>query len=201
MIKGVVFDFGNVLSILDRDAANLAMAAHTDIDAGEVGRLVWDGSIETDSETGLIDSREHFARIKRAIGAESSWSYGEFIEDFGKAILPFPEGEAAVEGVAKLGLRSFILSNTNWIHSRKIFEREILGTIPELHALSFRIGAMKPDPRIWNWLLEHCGLRAQELVYIDDKEAYCEAARKLGFTAHRYHYEDGNLLREIEELL
>jgi HAD superfamily hydrolase (TIGR01509 family) len=201
MIKAVVFDFGNVLCKLDRGAANSAMAAHTSFSADEVGKLVWNGSIERDSETGLIDSHEHFLRIRETLAADPSWSYEEFVRDFRRAIVPYPEGEAAVEGIAAMGLRTFILSNTNWIHSLQIFEREILGTVPELHALSFRIGAMKPDPRIWNWLLERSGMRAQDCLYVDDVGAYCEAARSLGFSALQYHHSSGNLLHAIQKLL
>jgi glucose-1-phosphatase len=201
VIRAVAFDFGNVLCRLERDKANSAMAAHAGIPPEEIGRRVWGGAIERDSETGRISASEHFERVKAAIGADGSWSYGEFAEEFGLAISPFPEGEAAVEGVAALGLRSFIVSNTNYIHSLKIFGREILATRPELYALSFKIGAMKPDPRIWLWLAERSGLSPAECLYVDDIEVYCAAARGLGFPALRYHFSSGNLLQAIEQLL
>jgi glucose-1-phosphatase len=201
VIKAVAFDFGNVLCKVDRGAASAAMAARSGLSPEEIGLRLWDGAIERDSETGRISSRVHFERVKAAIGADGSWSYGEFAEEFGRAISPFPEGEAAVEGVAALGLRSFIVSNTNYIHSLKIFEREILATRPELYALSFKIGAMKPDPRIWLWLAERSGLSPAECLYVDDIEAYCAAARGLGFPALRYHFSSGNLLQAIEQLL
>ncbi|HET7839140.1 MAG TPA: HAD-IA family hydrolase [Rectinemataceae bacterium] len=201
MIKAVVFDFGNVLCKLERGLANAAMAAHTSLSPEEVGLRVWNGSIERDSETGLIDSREHFRRIRVALEAGSAWSYDDFVEEIGRAIVPYPEGEASLQGVAGLGLRCFILSNTNWIHSLKIFGREVLATVPELHALSFKIGAMKPDPRIWLWLLERAGLEARDCLYVDDVEAYCVAARSLGFSALRFHHSGGNLLQAVERLL
>jgi FMN phosphatase YigB (HAD superfamily) len=201
MIKAVVFDFGNVLCKLDRESALEGLAAHSAMEPAEIRKLVWGGEIEREAETGRIDSRVHFERVKAAIRGEPSWSYDRFLEEFGRCIVPYPEGEAAVVGASRLGLRTFILSNTNYIHSLSIFDREILATYPELYSLSYKVGFMKPDPRIWLWLLDRARLPAGDCLYVDDLPEYCAAAASLGFATLNFHWTSGNLLQGIERML
>lgn len=200
-IKAVIFDYGNVLCRLDRSGGNRLLAAHCGLSPEEVGRRIWGGDLERDAETGKIDSRTQFERIRMALCAESSWTYEEFSGEFMAYLLPHPDGEAALAGANRAGLRTFILSNTSFLHSRSIFQNENLATIPELYALSYKIGFMKPDLRCWQWILDRTGLQAEECVYVDDVKAYCEAAGKLGFRALQYDPDTGNLLQKLESVL
>ena len=58
-----------------------------------------------------------------------------------------------------------------------IFGNEVLASIPELHILSYKVGFMKPDRRIWMKLLEYSGLAASDCLYVDDVRAYCDVGR------------------------
>ncbi|MFH2113903.1 MAG: HAD-IA family hydrolase [Spirochaetota bacterium] len=201
MIKAVAFDLGNVLCKLDRDACNAALAIHSPLSADEVGRLLWGGELEHDSETGRNDSHEYFRRIKYLIRGDQTWRYEEFRDEYMNALVPHPPGEQAVARARELGLRVFILSNTSFLHSRFIFSREILATIPELYALSYKVGVMKPEPAIWRWLLERSGLAAGECLYFDDVPAYCRVGASLGFQASVHDLARGNLVKELEAMV
>lgn len=201
MIKAVAFDLGNVLCRLDRASCNEALAVHSPLSAEEVGSLLWGGALEHDSETGRIDSREYFRRIKEVIRGEKSWDYEQFSDEYMSALVPHPPGEAAVVRARELGLRVFILSNTSFLHSRFIFSREVLATIPELYAFSYKVGVMKPGLEIWRWLLDRSALAAQECLYFDDVPAYCEAGASLGFRACVHDLARGNLVKELETMV
>lgn len=198
MIKAVAFDLGNVLCKLDRAACNANLAVHSPLSADEVGSLIWGGELEHDSETGRIDSHEYFRRIKETIQGDRNWAYEEFSEEYMAALLPHPLGERAVLRARELGLRVFVLSNTSFLHSRFIFSREILATIPELYALSYKVGVMKPDPGIWHWLLQRSSLAAGECLYFDDVPAYCAMGASLGFQSRVHDLSQGNLAEELE---
>jgi putative hydrolase of the HAD superfamily len=200
-IKAIIFDYGNVLCRLDRAAVNRAIAAHCPLSAEEVGDMLWNGDMEREAETGRIDSRAQFERVSATIGADPSWTYEAFALEYMTCLLPNPDGEAALVGVSKAGFRTFVLSNTSFLHSRAIFRNETLATIPELFALSFKLGFMKPDPRCWLWILERARLNADECIYVDDVEVYCAAAATLGLHAIRYDYAAENLLQKIEAAL
>ena len=52
--------------------------------------------------------------------------------------------------------------------------------------VSGRIGLRKPDPAIFQHLLERFGLEAERTLFVDDSERNVEAARRLGFEALRF---------------
>ena len=201
MYKAIVFDFGNVLCGLDRMAFARAAASHSRLSAEELDSALWGGAFERDFETGKYDSRGYFERVGSFAGFDPDYDYEHFAEDFLKIILPSPDGEAGLTRAKELGARTFILSNTSFLHATKIFRNETLASVPELHILSYKVGVMKPDPGIWLKLLEYSGLEARDCFYIDDVEAYCQVARNLGFGAFRYDKSVHKLSHIVENVL
>lgn len=201
MYKAVVFDFGNVLCGLDRLAFARAAAPHAQISAEDLDRALWGGAFEHDFETGKYDSHEYFLRVAHLAGFAPDYSYDQFVEDYTKIILPSTDGEDGLLAARASGARCFVLSNTSWLHARKIFDNEILASVPELHILSYKVGFMKPDPRIWLKLLEYSGLEAADCLYIDDVKAYCDAAKSLGFGAFCYDKNAHRLSHIVKNML
>ncbi|PKL06950.1 MAG: hypothetical protein CVV53_01685 [Spirochaetae bacterium HGW-Spirochaetae-9] len=201
MYKAVVFDFGNVLCALDRMAFARAAAPHARLSAEDLDRALWGGAFEHDFETGKYGSREYFRRVGQLAGFTPDYTYDQFVEDYTKIILPNPDGEEGLLAARALGARCFVLSNTSWLHARKIFDNEILASVPELHILSYKVGSMKPDPRIWLKLLEYSSLEADDCLYIDDVKAYCDTAESLGFGAFCYDKNADSLSHIVKNML
>ena len=201
MYKAVVFDFGNVLCGLDRMAFARAAAAHSALSAEEIDRALWGGSLERDFETGICDSHGYFERVGRLAGFAPDYVYERFVEDYKKIILPNPDGEAGLVAAKELGARTFVLSNTSWLHACMIFDNELLASIPELHILSYKVGFMKPDRRIWMRLLDYSGLAASDCLYIDDVRTYCDTAASLGFGTFCYDKSSDNLSHIVRNML
>ena len=201
MFKAVVFDFGNVLSGLDRMAFARAASPHSRMSPEELNSALWGATLEHDHETGLLDSRGYFKAIGEIAGFSVEYGYEAFVEDYKKIILPNPDGEAGLIEARARGARCFVLSNTSWLHACTIFNNETLATIPEIHILSYKVGCMKPDPRIWMKLLEYSGLEAKDCLYIDDVPAYCEKAESLGFGAFNYNKNEHNLSQIVRNML
>ncbi len=202
MFKAVIFDFGNVLCGIDRESFVRKAAQYTSkMSADELLRALWGTQLEFEFETGRFDSHEYFRRVQEMAGLGPSYSYEEFVEDYKRIIIPNPDGEKGLETAAKLGMRTFVLSNTSFLHASVIFDNEILGTYPELYILSYKVGAMKPDPRIWLKLLEYARLDPADCLYIDDIEQYCQAARSLGMSAFCYDFRIHNLSQVLNNML
>ena len=53
----------------------------------------------------------------------------------------------------------------------------------EVAAVSAELGFLKPDPRIYRWLLETGGIEAGESVFLDDVERNVEGAKAVGMGA------------------
>lgn len=202
MYRAVIFDFGNVLCGVDREsfikkAARRARAEHPE----ELLRTLWGTDIEYEFETGKIDSREYFRRVQKLADLEPSYSYEEFVEDYKGIITSNPDGERGLLAAVQHGARIFVLSNTSFLHASVIFDNELLGTYPELYILSYKVGAMKPDLRLWKKILEYTRLAPEDCLYIDDIEEYCQAARSLGMGAFRYDFRAHNLSQVLNNML
>jgi FMN phosphatase YigB (HAD superfamily) len=201
MYKAVIFDFGNVLCGLDRMAFAREAATHSRLSPEEIDGRLWGGSLEVEHESGILDSHDYYLAVARAAGLDRDYGYEAFVSDYRRIILPNPDGEKGLIAAAAAGMRCFVLSNTSWIHACMIFDNEILASLPEIHVLSYKVGFMKPDPRIWDKVLEYSGLAAGDCLYIDDVPEYCEAAASLGFGAFCYDKKIHNLSHIVGNML
>lgn len=56
----------------------------------------------------------------------------------------------------------------------------------DVQVFSYEVGAVKPDPKIFQTLIEKSGVLPEEIFYADDKEANVTAAKSLGINAIVY---------------
>lgn len=202
MYKAVIFDFGNVLCGVERGNFVRKAARHARaMDAEALLNALWGTELEYEFETGKFDSHEYFRRVQALADLDPAYSYEQFVEDYKSIIVPNPDGERGLGTAAGLGVRMFVLSNTSFLHASVIFDNEVLGTYPELYMLSYKLGVMKPDLRIWKRLLEYTRLEPADCLYVDDIEEYCEAARSLGMSAFCYDFRVHDLSQELKNML
>ena len=77
----------------------------------------------------------------------------------------------------KLGL----LSNYSNDLRPKIEKEWALGSVFDEIIISCEVGLIKPDPAIFNLILAHLGVKAEESVFIDDRIKNIDGAKKMGF--------------------
>ncbi len=85
------------------------------------------------------------------------------------------------------GYRLGILSNTcdgHWSHCIKRYG--ILRDFFSVHALSYKIGAMKPSAVIFCKAAEMAGCRPEDIFYTDDIAGHVAGAKAAGFDAVVY---------------
>ncbi len=70
----------------------------------------------------------------------------------------------------------------------------------DAETLSYKVGAVKPQPPIYEHCLRQLGVGAEESVFIDDKEHYCDGARRVGMRAIHYKNFD-DFKQKLEEML
>lgn len=82
--------------------------------------------------------------------------------------------------------RIFLLSNTNVQHE-KIYSKMLkdvsgleMKDLFEKHYYSHEVGLAKPDPAIFQLVLNENNLKPEETLYIDDFQQHIDAAQKLG---------------------
>lgn len=80
------------------------------------------------------------------------------------------------------GYTLYLLSNNNELHWQ-----DVLNRVPDFNSLfddvflSFREHVSKPDPRLFNILMERTGAAAEDILFVDDLRANRLAAEALGW--------------------
>ncbi len=93
----------------------------------------------------------------------------------------------------KIGL----LSNAGVDRLSELFDTSHVELFDEI-ALSYQIGAMKPEPAAYQVIIDRLGVEAGECLFIDDQEGYCEAAQSVGM--HTVVYQDNlDFIKEMKK--
>jgi len=102
---------------------------------------------------------------------------------------PIEENVALMRRLKAAGRPVYALSNfatVKFAIARRMYD--FLSEFDEA-VISGHVGAVKPDPRIFEILFERVGRRPEELVFVDDQIKNIEAARALGMGA--IHFRPG----------
>lgn len=184
-IKNIVFDFGGIIVDLDKRKCIDALNA---IGAQEIPSYV-DECRQTDMflelELGTIGTDEFCDEIRRHAPGCTATNH-EICEAWGELLTGIPVER--LQRIERLHERynTFLLSNSNPVHWGKSVERFFpkAGHAPEYYFdkmfISYKMGMAKPDPRIFQTMLEEAGIAAEETLFIDDSMANCKAAEALG---------------------
>ncbi|WP_223198462.1 HAD family hydrolase [Solihabitans fulvus] len=100
---------------------------------------------------------------------------------FGRAT-PDPDMIELVRDAQALGLRTALLSNS-WGEG---YPEALLAELFEVVVISGRIGLRKPDPQIYQYLLDQLDMPADRCVFLDDSPANVTAAQDAGLHAFRH---------------
>ena len=163
----VVFDLGKVLVDFDYSIAARKVAARSARAVEQLRSFLESSPLLVQYETGRLTRREFFAEICRATDFQGTLAeFGEFFADIFTAIPPMIELHA---GLRRRGIPTYIFSNTNDLaveHIRRNFPffRDFDGYI-----VSYEVGAMKPDAKIYEALEKLAGRRGAEILYLDDR--------------------------------
>ena len=83
------------------------------------------------------------------------------------------------------------MSNTNEAHFE--FIRSKYGVVDyfDRHVLSYEVGSLKPDRKMFERAIEAADCPAEALFFTDDREENIIVARQLGIHAHQFESESG----------
>jgi glucose-1-phosphatase len=180
-ITAITFDLGNVLVRVEHLRFCRRLAALAGLSPQEVYTQVFESSLEPGYDTGRISSQEFYERVTAHFGVELS--YARFCELWCDIFDPM---EAMETVVARLAPRFplFLLSNTNALHFDYIRERfsSILEPF-QAFVLSYEVGSRKPEAAIYQALIQEVQRLPEEILFLDDKLAFVEAARDQGLAA------------------
>lgn len=184
MIRGIIFDFGNVICSFDFTLFLRRVAEYAQKSPGELKAIVEESQdLPQKYEEGLITSEEFYRGVSARFGV--SIPRAEFRRAFTDIFTPIPSTFALVQHL-KLHYRIGLLSNTNEWHYLDGIRPVSIFPLFDAVTLSFEVKALKPAAAIYRDALTKIGLPASACLYIDDLADNVQAATALGLHAVQY---------------
>lgn len=88
-----------------------------------------------------------------------------------------------VKKVRSEGVKTCICTNNFPTHINALNKKFNFLSDFDIQVFSYEVGAVKPDSKIFQTLIDKSGVKPEEIFYADDKEANVDAARSLGINA------------------
>lgn len=130
------------------------------------------------TKTSTAEILAEFGVSNQELVAETSKRW----EDSCDHVSAFPETIEVLRDLHANGYKLGLITNTSRYGWESVDRACGLGTVFDYLALSFRIGAVKPEPKIFTWVESESGFSGDKIVMIGDsfKSDY-EAPRKIGW--------------------
>ena len=178
MIKTILFDFGDVFINLDK-AATLRELEKLEVKSFSENDL----KQNIDYEKGLLTSE---AFVEAYLKTYPHLTEDGFKKSWNSILVDFPEYR--LDFVKQLSKENkyqlILLSNTNhihidWVKENVMFFDEFRSCFDAFY-LSQEINLRKPEPSIYQYVLEKHDLKPEEILFIDDTKENTDAASTLG---------------------
>ena len=184
MLKTVYFDLGNVLCFFDHPKMFGQIAKCCGLSLETVKQILLDHQLQESYELGKIDSEGVYRYFKSR--SPKQFSLPELIEAISNIFTPNKELWPVVEQLKKEGLRLILISNTCESHFNRVYSHYPVLRLFDKKILSYEIGTLKPDARIFQKALSLAECELSECFYTDDVPLFVTGARKAGLDAELY---------------
>jgi len=184
MAKAIIFDLGNVLLPIDLVLTYEAFAAHSSLSAVEIEKKIIENQLWVPYESGLQSDEEFRAFLCDHLSLNCTDL--EFDEAFSALLLDFHQGVYDWVESLTSSFQLYLLSNTSSIHAKRFTQVKLGPEGQNLFSLfdrvyfSFEMGLVKPNPLIYQQVLEENSLNASDALFFDDNVANINSANILG---------------------
>jgi FMN phosphatase YigB (HAD superfamily) len=194
--SAIVFDLGNVLIPFDFKKALIKL---DQVENGLGDRFnnffKTNYSLHREFEKGKISEKDFIIRMLKIV--ENKIDESTFCKYYAD-IFSLNEDVISLLPVLKKNYKLFLLSNTESIHKKYGWEKyEFLKYFDKL-ILSFEVGSVKPEEKIYRAVEEASGFSSSEHLFIDDIQEYVDGAKNIGWDAVQFvNYQ--KLLNDLKE--
>lgn len=184
-IKHIIFDLGNVLLNIDPSLTHKALQDLNIPNFDEAYFSLNEKNIFHDLEINALSPRQFIDAIREASGLPLEDL--QIINAWNALLLDFPLRRLQILQQLQLHYDLVLLSNTNEIHEES-FNKTLhnahgipnIGVFFDKVYYSHRVGMRKPNPSIFQRVLDDCSFKPEHTLFIDDLEQNTLAADALG---------------------
>jgi epoxide hydrolase-like predicted phosphatase len=183
-IKAIIWDMGGVILNMIDESPRLALAQEFNLPLQKIYSAIFDSQSAMQASIGRITLRQHWQNVGNLLDIEPS-ALGSFLRRFWSADGIDTDLVTFIRTL-KLQFRIGLLSNA-WDNLRSLIQQEWqIADVFESLVISAEVGLAKPDPRIYQMVLDQLGIQANEAVFLDDLERNIQAARETGLHAIQF---------------
>ena len=179
-IKGVVFDYGQVISLPQDPKVLDLIAERIGVERKKFEPVLWARRVEYDR--GIIDARTYYGQVISDLGASlDQKTIDELIAIDIESWKNINSGTVALmEDVKKAGYILGILSNMP--HDFLAWARKNIPvfSLPHVGLFSCDVNLVKPEKEIYIKLLSLLGMEGGEVVFFDDNAENIRSAESFG---------------------
>ena len=182
-VKVIIFDLGNTLIRFDHNISAKKLANLFHLDSEKVRSLFFDSEFTRDFEKGLVSPKVFYSKVTEFLNIKIP--FNDFVSIWNDI---FWEDKEACEIARQLKsrYRLFLLSNVNRLHFDYVEKKFDIIKIFDEVILSFAVGAMKPERKIFEDAVRRAGGDKFHVLYIDDREDLIKEANEFGIESIRY---------------
>jgi HAD superfamily hydrolase (TIGR01509 family) len=183
--KFLYFDLGKVLVDFSVEQMLGQIAATAGVTAEAARAAIFGDHLLHQYETGRLASRQFYEAFCQSTGTRPDYDAlaAAVAEIFTLNVPMLP----VVAQLRQAGHRMGILSNTCDFHWQYCLNQyRIVAECFSVYALSYRIGAAKPETAIFHAAAELAGTRPDEIFFVDDLPEHVAGARAAGFDAVQF---------------
>jgi putative hydrolase of the HAD superfamily len=182
-IRLIISDFGGVICTFDYRIFCERLAHRIQRTDEQILAAVFGDHLQADFETGKLSGSEYHRTVMARLDADVP--YGEFHAMYGDIFTEIP---ATCDLLRRLSARYplYLLSDTNEIHFNYVRETVAALSVFDEFIVSYQVGVMKPDPRIYQEALRRSGLPPGACLFVDDRPANVQGAARLGIHAVQF---------------
>lgn len=184
MFKAILFDLGGVIINYSYEKMCVQLANIFHVETALIKKSFFEEGAFTDYERGSINTEKLLKLTCKKM--EKQVKQTAFIEALSNIFSPNESVVSLVKKLKSRGYRLITLSNTNEAHFNFIQEHYPFIKYFDEKALSFKIGAIKPEPAIYLHAIKLAGCLPTECFYIDDLQENLTAAKKIGIKTHLF---------------
>lgn len=195
-IEAILFDLGKVIIDFNFDTGIQALHSCCSISRDQLEDVLWDEKWIRRYERGEISTRDFHAYL--CASANLKMELPQFCETWSSVFLPDLIISENLLAALKGNYPLILVSNTNEAHAEFIRAKYRVFDYFDHLIFSYEVGALKPDPEIFNHAIKLAGHPPASLFYTDDREENIFAARQLGLRAHRF-VSESKLVEALQE--
>lgn len=180
-IKNVVFDIGKVLMSFEPEK-HLKEMGYSGEAYEKIAGATFLSDVWQERDKGILTEEEYVDQCV-ALAPEYEKDIREVMRRTPEFVKLYPYAKTWVEYLKNKGYRIFIISNFAQYMAEENVKNMPFRKLADGEIFSYVVHELKPDPIIYQMLVEKYFLNPEECVMIDDRPENCEGARSIGMKA------------------